>query len=245
MGRLSTKVALVSGGSSGLGAAHSRAIVAEGGKVIIGDIADDAGEALARELGDNATFVHLDVTSRDSWREAVYSAVSTYGSLSVLVNNAGIISGGTLGEYSLESWQQVIDVNLTGTFLGMSAAVESLKASAPSSIVNMSSIAGMQGTAGFHAYCAAKFGIRGITKSSALELAPFGIRVNSVHPGTIRTPMTAGVPESIARNCAMRRFGEASEIAQLVVFLASDDSSFSTGGEFTADGGEGAGVVRD
>jgi 3alpha(or 20beta)-hydroxysteroid dehydrogenase len=208
---------------------------------VIGDIADEQGAALAAELGDAAAFVHLDVSVSSDWRTAVGFAVDRFGTLNVLVNNAGIITGGPLGSYSLEDWQRVIDINLTGAFLGMSACVETLTRHAPSSIVNMSSVAGLQGAPGYHAYCASKWAIRGLTKSAALELAPFGIRVNSVHPGTIRAPMTAGVPGEMARNAALNRFGEAEEVADLVVFLASDRSAFCTAAEFKIDGGESAG----
>jgi 3alpha(or 20beta)-hydroxysteroid dehydrogenase len=239
---LSSKVALVSGGASGIGLACARAIVAEAGKVMIADVADDAGLAAADELAPDAAFVHLDVTRPGDWAAAVDATLGAFGKLDVLVNNAGVITGGALGEYSQVEWQRVIDVNLTGVFLGMSACVEALKKSAPASIVNMSSIAGLQGAAGFHAYCASKWGIRGITKSAALELAPFGVRVNSVHPGTIRTPMTAGVPDSMADNAALGRFGEAEEVAKLAVYLAGERSSFSTAAEFKVDGGESAGA---
>ncbi|HEV7978466.1 SDR family oxidoreductase [Amycolatopsis sp.] len=241
MAELASKVALVTGGASGIGLACARAIVAEGGKVMIGDVSDDAGRAVADDLGAAASYVHLDITSPADWADAVNAGLTTFGKLNVLVNNAGIITGGALGEYSLDDWRRIIDVNLTGVFLGMSACVGALKESAPSSIVNMSSVAGLQGAAGFHGYCASKWGIRGITKSAALELAPFGIRVNSVHPGTIRTPMTADVPESMADNSAFGRFGEAEEVANLVVYLASDRASFSTAAEFKVDGGESAG----
>jgi len=152
---------------------------------------------------------------------------------------------GALGEFALEHWRRVLEVNLTGAFLGMSAAVESLKAAAPAAIVNMSSVAGLRGSAGMHAYTASKFAIRGLTKSAAVELAPAGVRVNSIHPGTIRTPMTRNVPFAFAERIPMRRFGEPAEIADLIVFLASDRSSFCTGAEFVADGGESAGPVRE
>lgn len=240
---LNSKTALVSGGAMGMGASHSRAIVAAGGKVVIGDVADEAGRALADELGENAIYVHLDVTNPADWDAAVETAVSKFGGLNVLVNNAGIINVGALGTYSFEEWNKIIAVNLTGVFLGMTAAVEAMKMSAPASIVNISSIAGTQAVAGFHGYVASKFGVRGITKSAALELAPFNIRVNSVHPGAIRTPMTAGLPDSVAHN-ALNRFGQPEEISNLVVYLASDLSSLSTGSEFAADGGESAGAIR-
>jgi 3alpha(or 20beta)-hydroxysteroid dehydrogenase len=244
MEELKSKVALVSGGASGIGRACAEAIVAEGGRVMIGDVADDAGRAVADSLGGAAAYVHLDIRSENDWTDAAAATVEAFGKLNVLVNNAGIIAGGPLGEYPLEDWRRIIETNLTGVFLGMSTCVTALKASAPSSIINMSSIAGLQGAAGFHAYCASKWGIRGVTKSAALELAPLGIRVNSVHPGTIRTPMTAGVPDSMAANSPLGRFGEVEEVANLVTYLASDRSSFSTGSEFKVDGGESAGATR-
>lgn len=242
MSELQTKTALVTGGSMGIGAACARAIVKAGGNVVIGDVADEQGRALAAELGDASAFIHLDISVRSDWSTAVAFTLDRFGALNVLVNNAGIITGGPLGSYSLEEWQRVIDVNLTGVFLGMSACVGPLKEHAPSSIVNMSSVAGLQGAPGYHAYCASKWGIRGLTKSAALELAPFGVRVNSVHPGTIRTPMTAGVPDEMARNAALNRFGEAEEVADIVVFLASNHSAFCTAAEFKIDGGESAGA---
>ncbi|WP_313806728.1 SDR family oxidoreductase [Sphingobium sp.] len=241
---LSSKIALVSGGSAGMGASHCRAIVEAGGKVVIGDIADEGGAALARELGEAAVYVHLDVTQSDNWDRAVRTAVETFGGLNVLVNNAGIINAGALGSHSLDDWHKIVAVNLTGVFLGMNAAVEEMKKNTPGSIINISSIAGLQAVAGFHGYVATKFGVRGITKSAALELAPFGIRVNSVHPGAVRTPMTKGLPDSVSHN-AMNRFGRPEEISNVVVFLASDLSSYCTGSEFGADGGEDAGAVRD
>lgn len=242
---LQDKIALISGGASGIGAASARAIVAAGGRVVIGDIQSQAAEALADALGDRAQAVLLDVTDPDQWAAAVGIAVQEFGALNVLVNSAGVVDGGPLGEFPVDRWRRVIDTNLTGSFLGISAAVEALKAAGNGSIINISSVAGLQGSAHYYAYSASKFGLRGLTKSAAMELAPFGIRVNSVHPGTIRTPMTAGAPDSMAKYCAMQRFGEAEEIANMVAFLASDLSSFSTGAEFIADGGETAGIVRD
>lgn len=242
---LSGKVALLSGGASGIGAATAEAIVAAGGRVMIGDINEAQGRATSEALGSSAAFVRLDVTNSDDWRNAVDATVGQFGLINVLVNCAGVILSGALGEFSVDRWRKVIDVNLTGAFLGMSAAVEQLKAAAPASIINMSSVAGFRGSAGMHAYTASKFGVRGLTKSAAVELAPSGVRVNSVHPGTIRTPMTRNVPPSFADFAPMRRFGEAEEIANLIVFLASDLSSFSTGAEFLADGGETAGAVRE
>jgi 3alpha(or 20beta)-hydroxysteroid dehydrogenase len=240
MERLAKKVALVSGGARGLGAAHARAIVAEGGKVVIGDVLDVEGRALAAELGDAARYVHLDVTSCEEWATAVAVAVDTFGLLNVLVNNAGIWNHGAIGEYTIEQWDRIMSINVTGAFLGITAARDALVASAPSSIVNTSSTAGIQGNPFVHGYVASKFAIRGLTKSVALELGPLNVRVNSVHPGVIRTPMTDGL-EVGGQIGALRRIGEPEEVAALVVFLASDESSFQTGAEFIVDGGQLAG----
>lgn len=224
-----------------MGASHARAIVANGGRVVIGDLLDEAGEALALELGDNAVYTHLDVTKSDDWNKAVALAVSTFGGLNVLVNNAGIVNFGPLGEYSEQQWAMIIGINLTGQFLGITAARDALVASAPSSIVNISSTAGFQGAAGLHGYTASKFGVRGLTKSVALELGPLGVRANSIHPGVIKTPMTADLVLD-GQTGGLGRAGEPEEVSNLVVYLAGDSSSFSTGSEFIVDGGELAGV---
>jgi 3alpha(or 20beta)-hydroxysteroid dehydrogenase len=240
MERLTGKVALVTGGARGLGAAHARAIVAEGGKVVIGDVLDDDGRALAAELGGAARYVRLDVTSAEDWAAAVSAAVDTYGRLNVLVNNAGIWNHGALGEYTIEQWNKIVAINVTGPFLGITAARDALVAAAPSSIINTSSTAGIQGNPGVHGYVASKFAIRGLTKSVALELGPHNVRANSVHPGVIRTPMIDGLDVG-GQIGALRRIGEPEEVAALVVYLASDESSFQTGAEFVVDGGQLAG----
>jgi 3alpha(or 20beta)-hydroxysteroid dehydrogenase len=241
MERLIGKVALISGGARGLGAAHARAIVAEGGKVVIGDVLDDEGQRLAAELGDAARYVLLDVTSAEEWASAVATALESFGSLNVLVNNAGIWNHGAIGEYTIEQWDRIMSINVTGAFLGITAARDALVASAPSSIINTSSTAGMQGNPGVHGYVASKFAIRGLTKSVALELGAHNVRANSVHPGVIRTPMTDGLDVG-GQIGALRRIGEPEEVAALVVYLASDESSFQTGAEFVVDGGQLAGV---
>lgn len=242
---LSSKVALISGGASGIGAASARAIVAAGGRVVIADVNEPAGAVLAGRLGERAASVYLDVRDEKSWRNAVALTLAKFGRLNVLVNSAGIVASGKLGEFTLDQWRAVIDVNLTGVFLGMSSSIEALAASAPASIINIASVASFRGSAGMHAYTASKFGVRGISKSAAVELARRGIRVNSVHPGVTRTAMTEGLPESFADRLPMKRMAQPSEIAHIVVFLAGDECSFSTGSEFTADGGESAGPVRD
>jgi 3alpha(or 20beta)-hydroxysteroid dehydrogenase len=242
MHRLDGKVALVSGGARGMGAAHARAIVAEGGKVVVGDILDMEGESFANSLGPAAIYTHLDVTQSGHWTSAVDLAVSHFGGLNVLVNNAGICNFGSLCKYSLADWDAVIGVNLTAVFLGMKVALPALKKSAPSSIINISSTAGLQGSARLHGYTAAKWGVRGLTKSVAMELGRDNIRVNSVHPGIIHTPMTSGMDVSALGGGALGRGAQPEEVAQLVVYLASEESSFSTGSEFVVDGGITAGT---
>jgi 3alpha(or 20beta)-hydroxysteroid dehydrogenase len=240
--RLRGKVALISGGARGMGESHARAMAAQGAQVVIGDILDAQGEALAAELGDAVAYVHLDVTDRGQWARAVAATVECYGLLNVLVNNAGIADVGPIGSYTPEQWDAIIAINLTGVFNAINAAVDALKAAAPSSIINISSTAGLQGYPALHGYCAAKFGVRGLTKSVALDLGLHNVRCNSVHPGAVATPMTAGL-HAAQKHVAMRRVGRSEELSSLVVFLASDESSFSTGAEFIADGGETAGLA--
>ncbi|MGE5697782.1 MAG: glucose 1-dehydrogenase [Candidatus Sericytochromatia bacterium] len=236
MGRVDDKVALISGGARGMGAAHARMLVAEGAKVVIGDILDDEGKALADELGDAARYVHLDVTDPEQWKDAVATAVDEFGKLNVLVNNAGTVALGPLKTHDLKKWQQVLDVNLTGTFLGMQAVIDPMEAAGGGSIINISSIEGLRGAPWVHGYVASKWGVRGLTKSAALELAPQKIRVNSIHPGFIRTPMTKHLPDDMVM-APMGRPGTPDEVATFVLFLASDESSFATGAEFVMDGG--------
>ncbi len=236
MGRVEGKVALISGGARNIGGASARMLVAEGAKVVIGDLLDEEGQSLADELGDSARYVHLDVTSDDDWRSAVAFTVTEFGKLDVLFNNAGIFNGGQLQRYKRELWQQMIDVNLTGAFLGIRAAADSLIAAGGGSIINTSSIEGLRGTAWAHGYVASKWGLTGLTKSVAVELAPHGIRVNSLHPGRISTPATDQMPDNLLP-IPLGRPGQPEEVAAFVVFLASDESSFATGAEFVVDGG--------
>jgi 3alpha(or 20beta)-hydroxysteroid dehydrogenase len=236
MGRVDNKVALITGGARGMGAADARMLVKEGAKVVIGDILDDEGQALADELGDAARYVHLDVSSADDWAAAVETALSSFGKLNVLVNNAGIVQVGPLKTLDVARWQKVLDVNLTGPMLGTKAVIGPMIEAGGGSIINVSSIEGLRGAAYVHSYVASKWGLRGLTKSSALELASSNIRVNSIHPGFIRTPMTEHLPEDMVQT-PLGRPGTPDEVATFVVFLASDESSFSTGSEFVVDGG--------
>ncbi|WP_422746852.1 glucose 1-dehydrogenase [Mycobacterium sp. WMMD1722] len=236
MGRVDGKVALISGGARGMGAEHARALVAEGAKVVIGDILDDEGKALAHELGASARYVHLDVTSAQEWDAAVATAVNDFGALNVLVNNAGIVALGKIGAFDMAKWQNVLDVNLTGTFLGMQASVEAMKTAGGGSIINVSSIEGMRGAVMVHPYVASKWAVRGLSKSAALELGPHQIRVNSIHPGFIRTPMTKFFPDDML-TIPLGRPGQPDEVSSFVVFLASDESRYATGAEFVMDGG--------
>ena len=219
-----------------MGASHARLLVQEGAQVVIGDILDDEGKALADEIGDAARYVHLDVTQPEEWDAAVATATGEFGKLDVLVNNAGIVALGQLKNFDLAKWQKVIDVNLTGTFLGMRVAVEPMTAAGGGSIINVSSIEGLRGAPAVHPYVASKWGVRGLAKSAALELAPLNIRVNSIHPGFIRTPMTAKLPQDLL-NIPLGRPGEPQEVSMFVLFLASDESSYATAAEFVMDGG--------
>lgn len=230
------KTALVTGGARGIGAATARLIIALGGEVVVADILQEEGADLVSDLGPRARFVPLDVTRSQDWAACVTMAQSAFGRLNVLVNNAGIVSVGSISDFDEDQWRKILDVNLTGPYLGIRAARDALVAAAPASIVNVSSTAGLQGQARFHGYCASKFGLRGLTKSVAMELGPHGVRCNSVHPGAVQTPLTSGLDLSNAFG-VLGRAAEPEELAQLIVYLASDQSSFSTGSEFVADGG--------
>jgi 3alpha(or 20beta)-hydroxysteroid dehydrogenase len=250
--RLDGKVALISGGARGQGEAEARLFAAEGAKVVIGDVREGEGEALAEELGGNAAFQVLDVRSPEQWDRAVATAVDRFGGLHVLVNNAGIGAVGTLEGMDLEEHARIIDVNLNGVYYGMRCAKEALVASGHGSIINISSIDGLAGMLGMTSYVASKFAVTGMTKSAAIELGPFGIRVNSVHPGVIDTPMLGG-PDSPARPRLerlmqlqpIRRMGLPEEVAAVVLFLASDESSYVTGAAIPVDGGHLAGPFRE
>jgi 3alpha(or 20beta)-hydroxysteroid dehydrogenase len=246
MGRLDGKVALVTGGARGMGKSHVRRFVAEGARVVFGDVLDDKGAALAAEHdGKSCRYIHHDVTSEADWTAAVTAAVDTFGKLDVLVNNAGVLTFARIADMPLAEFRRVLEVNAVGCWLGMKAVLGPMKALGGGSIINISSIEGFTGAAGLSAYSASKFAIRGMTKSAAQELGQFGIRVNSVHPGGVLTSMTLGRAASadpadadaFIKAMPLARFAKPAEISSLVAYLASDESSYSTGSEFVADGG--------
>ena len=243
MGRLEGKVALVTGGAQGQGAAAVRSFVAEGAQVVIADIADDPGKLLADELGARAGYRHLDVSSETDWEDAVAETLDSFGRVDVLVNNAGILHFSELHKTTLEEYERVIRINQIGTFLGMRAVIEPMTAGGGGSIVNSSSIEGLGGMPLLIAYSASKFAIRGMTKVAAMELGPKRIRVNSVHPGMIDTGLIrdhVGGADGMAwggKKVALKRVGTPEDVAALYLFLATDESSFCTGAEFVCDGG--------
>ena len=215
------------------------------GEVVIGDVLDDDGQALADRLGDAATYVSLDVTDVAVWDHAVATAKERYGRLTGLANNAGILVQGPLEDGDVAAFEKVMQVNVTGVFLGMRAAAPAMREAGHGSIVNASSTAGLMGYAYLTPYVASKWAVRGMTKAAALELASGNIRVNSVHPGPIRTPMTDGIDDSIAALQPILRFGEPEEVARMFVFLLSTQSSYSTGSDFLVDGGQVLGPVNE
>jgi len=240
MARLDSKVILISGGARGQGAAEARLCVAEGARVVIGDVLEADGQALAAKLGSAATFLRHDVTQEADWAKAV-AAAERFGGLHGLINNAGIYQPRTLMETDAELFERHMRINQLGCFLGMKCVVPLMERSGGGSIVNISSVAGLRGSPGAIAYSATKWALRGMTKAAAIDLAPRGIRVNSVHPGPIDTPMlNVRTPEQNARRVQqvpMKRMGTVEEVAQLVLFLLSDESRYITGAEVAIDGG--------
>lgn len=243
MGRLDGKVALVTGGARGLGAATVRGMVAEGARVVFGDVLQAEGVALADELGDRAVFLPMDVTERGDWDRAVARA-GELGPLNVLVNNAAVVHMAALTETTDEDYLRVFKINQFGTFLGIRSVVEPMKAAGGGSIINVSSIDGLHSAAGLSAYSSTKWAVRGLTKNAAIELGQYGIRVNSVHPGGMYTAMggsetatEAELNASTYRDFPIPRVGQPEEVANVIVFLATDEASYSTGSEFVADGG--------
>lgn len=242
--KLENKVALITGGAMGMGKEHALTFIKEGAIVYIADINDDAGHQAESELGTQANFIHLDVTKEQSWTDAINIIEKKHHKLDILVNNAGISKFNSLEKTSVEDYMQVININQLSVFLGMKVAIPLLEKSDSASIINISSIEGLRGSNGGYGYVSSKFAVRGLTKCAALEFADKNIRVNSVHPGGVMTPMVSQATgemknsiEKFKNTIPLKRMAEPKEISQLVLFLASDDSSYSTGSEFIVDGG--------
>ncbi len=246
MNRLANKTAIVTGGARGMGAATARLFVAEGARVVLTDVQDEEGAALARELGSAALFQHHDVASEADWDKVVAAAVSQFGGVDILVNNAGILMMRGIMETTKADFERVLGINLVGCFLGIKSVAPKIIERGGGSIINVSSVDGMKGSNAVSAYSASKWGMRGLTKVAAMELGPRGVRVNSIHPGGIQTPMTTRVGQSAEAAEATRKFykgmplgrvGQPEEVARLSLFLASDDASYMCGAEITVDGG--------
>ena len=239
--RLDGKVALITGAAGGQGEAEARLLAGAGARVVVTDVLDEQGAAVAADIGDAARFVHHDVGDEASWVDAVGLAVSEFGRLDVLVNNAGILKTATLEEQTLEGFEAIVQVNLYGVFNGIRAVIEPMRAAGGGSIINTSSEAGLVGLPGYTAYGATKWAVRGLTKTAALELGRDGIRVNSVHPGIVDTPMLVAqglrLEDTRLPMVRLGRYGVPADIANLVLFLASDASSYITGAELHINGG--------
>lgn len=240
MARLKDKVAIITGAAAGMGEQHARLFVKEGAKVVLTDVQADKGQALAEELGHNALFIQHDVTDESGWRQVVAKTEAHFGPIDVLVNNAGISPVLSIERASLADYMKVVKINQVSVFLGMKAVIPSMKKTKAGSIINISSMNGLVG--GAIGYTDTKFAVRGMTKAAAKELGHYGIRVNSVHPGVINTPMvqkSAALDQikTMVANVPLKRMADPKEVSRLVLFLASDDASYSTGAEFIIDGG--------
>jgi 3alpha(or 20beta)-hydroxysteroid dehydrogenase len=245
--RLEGKVALITGGARGMGASEAQLFLDEGAKVVITDILDEVGQETARRLspdGSRCIFYRHDVTNESEWESVVADAIGAFGQIDVLVNNAGVFEQGSILDTTLKNFERTMDINVTGVFLGMKTVAPHMVQRKQGSIINISSVAGLNGTPGFVAYGASKWAVRGMTKGVAKELAPFGVRVNSIHPGIIDTPMLQtfdeageGVREMVRTRIPLGYEAEPIHVARLALYLGSDDSAYSTGSEFIVDGG--------
>lgn len=240
MDRLKGKVAIITGAAQGMGASHATLFVNEGAKVVITDLNEEKGNALAAELGENVIFVKQNVTSEEDWATVIAKAEEAFGPVNVLVNNAGITMAKSMMETTLEEYRRIVEINQVSVFLGMKAVLPSMQKAGGGSIVNISSLNGL--VAGAIGYTDTKFAVRGMTKAAAIEAAHSNVRVNSVHPGVIATPMvmqedTRAAVEEFAKHIPVGRVAQPEEVSNMVLFLASDESSYSTGSEFVIDGG--------
>jgi cyclopentanol dehydrogenase len=243
--RLENKVAFISGGGRGMGEVMAKLFAQEGASVVIGDVLEDEGkqvEAAINETGGNCLFVRLNVTDETQWQQAVAATVTRFGKLDILINNAGIYRTNKIENTSVEEWDQVLAINGKGVFLGTKAAIPEMRKAGGGSIINLSSVAGLVGSADSGAYNASKGAVRLLTKSTAIQYAKEGIRANSIHPGTIETPMTADLLSGEGRRdrinrTPLRRLGRADDVAYGALYLASDEASFVTGSELVIDGG--------
>ena len=245
--RLEGKVALITGGARGMGAAEAELFIANGATVVITDVLDAVGAETAKRLSSGSgtcVFIHHDVTSEADWSAVVADVLQSFGQIDILVNNAGIFEQGSILDTTLEAYRRTIDINQVGVFLGMKAVAAHMAGRRKGSIINISSVAGMAGTPGFVAYGASKWAVRGMTKGVAKELAPHGVRVNSIHPGIIDTPMLQtfeaageGVREAVRTRIPLGYEAEPIHVANLALYLASEESAYSTGSEFIVDGG--------
>lgn len=240
MKRLENKVAIITGAAQGMGAAHAKLFIENGAKVVLTDLNEEKGQAFAQQLGENAVFVKQNVASEEDWQHVLAVAEETFGPVNVLVNNAGITFAKNMLDVTVEEYRRIVDINQVSVFIGMKTVAPSMMKAGGGSIVNISSMNGLVG--GAIGYTDTKFAVRGMTKAAALNLAPMGIRVNSVHPGVIATPMvvqedTKAAVEAFAQHIPMKRVAQPEEVSNMVLFLASDDSSYSTGSEFVIDGG--------
>lgn len=240
MKKLENKVAIITGASQGMGASHAKLFVKEGAQVVITDIDEEKGRFLAKTLGKNTLFIKQDVSNENDWKQVVKKSIDHFGHLDILVNNAGISFNKPLKELTADDYIKIFKINQLSVFLGTKYAAEAMKTDNTGSIINISSLNGLVG--GAVGYTDTKFAVRGLTKAAALELAHLGIRVNSVHPGVISTPMirqgdNEDVIKEFSKSIPLQRIAEPEEISKLVLFLASEDSSYSTGAEFVVDGG--------
>ncbi|MGL6031194.1 MAG: glucose 1-dehydrogenase [Kurthia gibsonii] len=240
MARLEGKVAIITGSAQGMGAAHAKKFIEEDAKVVLTDLNEEKGNAFAAELGENAIFVKQNVANEEDWKNVVAKAEEAFGPVNVLVNNAGITMAKSITDTSVEDYRKIVEINQVSVFLGIKSVVSSMEKAGQGTIVNISSLNGLVG--GAVGYTDTKFAVRGITKAAALELAPKNIRVNSVHPGVIATPMvvqedTKAAVEAFSKMIPMGRVAEPEEVSNLVLYLASEESSYSTGSEFIVDGG--------